>query len=344
MSARSSIVRAVVPVAAVAAVAVVAALAATLSTACSAPPTLALRPLAPARASDVTAGVDHRTGAFRGTGGVMLFEQSWRPVGARPRAVLVIHHGLKSHSAHYAELAGRLVARGFAVHAYDMRGHGRSAGQRATLGDFADLTADLDLFLRRVRRAEPGLPVFLAGHSVGGAVVTLYTLEYRPALAGLLLLAPALRVDQPPIAAGAAGVAGALTPSFPAVDVPDELFSRSEAVRRDMARDPLIYHPPGPARTARGLTRALVRIWARAGELDVPLLGLHGTADRATSPRGTAELVRRARTGDRTLLLYRGLYHDLVREPERDQVMTDIERWLERRTPRQVSARPGQRN
>lgn len=312
------------------ALALAASLAGSLIAAC-APPALPLRPLAAAPPGP--AGVAHRTGRFAASGGAVLFEQSWRPASGPVRAVLVVHHGLKSHGAHYAELAARLVARGVAVYAYDMRGHGRSPGRRAALDDLGLLAADLDRFLARVRRAEPGAPLFLAGHSVGGAVVALYTVEHRPRLAGLVLLAPALRVDQPPIAAAAAGIAGALTPDLPAVDVPNEWFSRSPAVRREMASDPLIYQPAGPARTARALTRALARIWPRVEEIDVPLLGLHGTADRATSPRGTAELVRRARGRDRTLLLYRGLYHDLVREPERDQVMDDIERWIMRRVP-----------
>jgi acylglycerol lipase len=293
--------------------------------ACAGPP---IAPARPFRAGST----DHGTGVFRGAGGIELVEQWWRPART-PRAVLVIHHGLKSHGSHYAELAGRLVARGYAVHAYDMRGHGRSAGRRAALDDFDDLLADLDLFLARVRRREPGRPIYLAGHSVGGAVVTLYVLSRRRSLAGLILLAPALRVDRPPIAAAATPMAAALFPNLPAVDVPDEQFSRSPAVRREMAADPLIYHRPGPVRTAAALTAALARIWARADEIDLPLLGMHGTADRATSPRGSAELVRRARSPDKTLLLYRGLYHDLVREPERDQVMTDIERWLDRRSP-----------
>jgi len=297
-----------------------------------APPWLPARPLAGGGAPTVRAGVEHRSGVFRGAGGAMLVEQSWRPVGRAPRAVLVIHHGLKDHSSRYGDLARRLVARGYAVHAYDMRGHGHSSGRRAALDDFEDLVRDLDIFMARVRRREPGLPVFLMGHSVGGAVVTLYTLERRPALAGLIVLAPALRVDKPPIAAAATPVAGALLPNLPVVDTPDELFSRSPSVRREMARDPLVYHRVGPARTAAALTAALARIWPRAGELDVPLLGVHGTADQLTSPRGTAELVRRARTRDRTLILYAGLYHDLVHEPEREQVMADIERWLDIRT------------
>ncbi len=290
-------------------------------------------PVRPVAATPVE-GVTHAAGTFQGRGGVELFEQSWRPAEGSPRAVLVAMHGLKDHSTRYGEFAQRLVARGFAVHAFDMRGHGRSSGHRASLDSFDDLTGDLAIFMDRVRAREPGRPVFLLGHSVGGAIVTLYTLQRRPALAGLIVLAPALRVDRSPLEAAATPLAAGLLPNFPVVNTPDEDFCRDPAVVREMANDPLVYHPVGPARTAAALVDAIGRIWERADELDVPLLGLHGTADLLTDPRGTAELVRRAHTRDRTLLLYRGLVHDLIHEPERDQVMSDIERWLDERAAR----------
>ena len=292
---------------------------------CASPTYFPLRPLA---ASAPTPTVEHATGTFQGRGGVELFEQSWRPNTA-PRAVLVVMHGLKDHSTRYGDFAQRLVARGFAVHAFDMRGHGHSSGRRATFDSFDDLTGDLAIFMDRVRQREPGAPVFLLGHSVGGAIVTLYSLQRRPALAGLVVLAPALRVDRMPVEAAATPIAAVLLPNFPVVDTPDADFSRDPTVVREMGADPLVYHSIGPARSAAALIDAIGHIWERADELDVPLLGLHGTADRLTDPRGTADLVRRARTRDRTLLLYRGLVHDLLHEPEREQVMSDIERWLE---------------
>lgn len=296
-------------------------------TACGGPPTLALRP--PATAAD---DASHRHGSFTGADGVALFEQSWHPTGT-PRAVVVIHHGLKSHSDHYAPFAARLVARGLAVYAYDMRGHGRSAGQRATLDRVDALLDDLGTFLDRVRAREPGRPVFLLGHSAGGAAVTLFTLERRPSLAGLVLLAPALRVDRSPIEAAATPVAAILTPNAGLLDTPDADFSRAPEAVRAMAEDPLIFHDPAPARTAATITAAIERIWARADTLDVPLLGAHGTDDRLTDPRGTAELARRARHADHTLLLYRGLRHDLLHEPEREQVAADLERWIDAHAP-----------
>jgi alpha-beta hydrolase superfamily lysophospholipase len=299
-----------------------------LGLAACAPPVMEARPAAPR--SDP--GVQHETRVTNGVHDTPLFEQSWRPA-TTPRAVVVIHHGLKSHSDHYAELAGRLVAKGFAVHAYDMRGHGRSAGRRASLDDFEDLVTDLSNFVERVRAREENRPIFVMGHSVGGAVVTLYTVERKPNIAGLVLLAPAIRVDRMPIEAAFTPLTATLLPNFPVVDVPDEWFSRSPAVVEEMGKDPLIYHPAGPARTAGALLDALENVWAGVDGIDVPVFALHGTADKATDPRGSAELVRRAHSADKTLKLYPGLYHDLVREPEREQVMSDLESWLEHHAP-----------
>ncbi len=310
-----------------------AALAAALSlglSSCAAPPALGLR--APDRAASAGRGESHRTGTFRSHDGLELYQQSWHPRGST-RAVLVIHHGLKDYSDRYGALAHRLTGRGVAVYAYDMRGHGRSAGMRASLDSLEGCADDLEIFMRSVREREGSRPVFLLGHSIGGAIVTLFATERRAPLAGLILMAPALRVERLPFEVAATPVAGALMPNLPAVDTPDALFSRSTEVVRALSSDPLVYHPVAPARTGAGLVRALGTIWAGVETFDTPLLGMHGTDDQLTDPRGTAEFVRRVRAHDTTLLLYRGLYHDLVHEPERDQVMDDLERWITERLP-----------
>lgn len=289
---------------------------------CASPPEMALRPQSPSATSAA-----HESGSFSAHDGLALFEQSWHPTG-KPRAIVVAHHGLKDHSDRYGVFADRLAQKGFATYAYDMRGHGRSAGPRATIDSFDDLLDDLAIFLDRVQKREPGTPVFLLGHSVGGAVVTLFTLERKAALAGTIVLAPALRVDRAPLEAAATPLVGSLFPNLPVVDIPDSAFVRMPDAQAEMAGSAFVYHPSGPACTASALLGAIERIWARADAFDVPLLGLHGTDDRATDPRGTAELVKRARTKDRTLLLYRGVRHDLLHEPEHAQIEGDVERWL----------------
>ena len=302
------------------------------ATACASPPNLPLRPQSTPQSQG--AAVLHEAGAFAGHDGLQLFEQSWHPAAGRPRAVVVVHHGLKDHSDRYGALAEQLVADGLAVYAFDMRGHGRSAGPRASIGSIDDLLDDLAIFMDRVRAREPGVPIFLLGHSVGGLAVTLFTLERHPSLAGLIVLAPAVRAEASTLEIAATPVVAALTPNLPVVDVPDTAFVRMREEQEAMASSPFVYHEVGPARTAASIADGIRRVWARAEELDVPLLGLHGTVDRATDPRGTVELAHRAKTTDRTLFLYRGVRHDLLHEPEHMQVEMDIEKWILARVPR----------
>ena len=98
---------------------------------------------------------------FEGKGGLKLFARSWRPMRT-PRGVVVINHGFKSHSGLYAWVADKLVERNLAVYALDMRGHGKSEGERYYVDKFSDYVADLGTFVSIVKQREPGLPVFLA--------------------------------------------------------------------------------------------------------------------------------------------------------------------------------------
>ncbi len=278
-------------------------------------------------------GATHSQALFEASDGAQLYRQSWKPRGA-PRAALVIQHGLKSHSGDYAAFAQSLAARGFAVYAADLRGHGHSSGQRATLDDFDQLVGDLQQTVTLARREVPQpRPVFLMGHSVGGALSALYAEQHGAELSGLVLLAPALRVDRMPIEAAATPFVGTLLPNAPLVDVPNAWFSRNPARVAEMDESDLVYQPAGPARTGVALLEALEYVWAHPQKIQMPLLALHGTADRATDPRGTVEIVERASSQDKRLVLYRGLYHDLLHEPEQAQVAQDLTDWFEQHVP-----------
>jgi len=273
---------------------------------------------------------------FDGKDGVKLLARSWRAGKGAPRATLAVVHGLKDHGDRYAPLGEALARRGFAVHALDLRGHGDSEGDRVRVDDFDDYLDDLDLFLARVRAAEPGRPLFLFGHSMGGAIVALHAIERKPEARGLVLSAPALKPgdDVSGFLIAVTGFLGTVFPTMAVLELEDEAFSRDAAVVEDMRRDPLIYGGAGPARTARELLDALERIGERMEDVETPFLVLHGTDDRLTNPDGSRELWARARSKDRTLRLYGGLFHDLLHEPEKAVVLEDVARWLEARAAR----------
>lgn len=276
-------------------------------------------------------GVDWAEMTFHGNG-VELYAQRWRPAaGVEPKAVVVIHHGLADHSARYAALAERLVRAGYAVWALDMRGHGRSAGRRISFDSIDVMLDDLDAFLTLVREKEPGKPVFLYGHSFGGLITCLYTIERQPDLAGLILAAPAIALDGPPLQVAAVSVFDVIAPNAPAVPPDHAGFSRRPEVVREMNTDPLIEQGKGPARTAHAATNGAERVWAAAERLRVPLLVEHGTADRLTAPAGSRDLVARAGSTDKTLRIHEGAYHDLLREPDGvgEEVTTEVVSWIE---------------
>jgi len=277
--------------------------------------------------------VSHEESTFEGTGGIQLFSQSWRPVGGEPQAVLIVVHGLRDHSSRYGELAEHLVGQGFAVHAFDLRGHGHSEGVRVHIDSFEEYTSDLGLFLDRVRQREPGKPVFLFGHSMGGAIVTLFTLEKKPDIQGMVLSAPALKpgADVSKALIATTKVVGGVLPNLKVLELDPKKFSRDPAVVKENETDPLIYQPGGPARTASRLLGALNTISERMEEVSTPVLVMHGTADTVTDPEGSKTLVKQARSTDKTLKLYHGLYHDLLHEPEKAEVIGDVTQWLKER-------------
>ncbi|HVY47250.1 MAG TPA: lysophospholipase, partial [Minicystis sp.] len=231
-------------------------------------------PSVPARAAPALApapaGVARGQDLFRGAKGVTLFEQWWRPTNRPVRAAVAVVHGLKDHSSRYAELANRLAAEGEAVYAFDLRGHGRSEGVRVDVADFDDYLGDLDAFLARIRSREPGKPVFVFGHSMGGAIVTLDVIEHKPAVAGVVLSGAALKADVPFLKVVGTKTIAAISPDAGVFNLDLHDFCRDPKVVAEGLADPLVYQDAAPARTARALLGAIDRIQAHMEAVTAP--------------------------------------------------------------------------
>src|SRR5216110_1274172 len=136
---------------------------------------------------------------FEGYGGLKIFYRSWRP-STKTRGLVVISHGFNAHSGQYEWVAQQFVSHGLAVYALDHRGRGRSEGERFFVKKFTDWTTDLATFIDMVKAREPGLPVFLLGHSAGGVIACGYTLEHQDEIAGLICEDFSYQVPAPDIA------------------------------------------------------------------------------------------------------------------------------------------------
>jgi acylglycerol lipase len=276
--------------------------------------------------------IKHETFEFAGLGGINVFCQSCHPEGG-PRAVLLIVHGLAEHSGRYQHVAEHLAGLGYAVYALDHRGHGQSGGVRSDVIRFEDYLADLKTFLDAVKGREPGRQVFLIGHSMGGAIVTLFAARYGGDFDGLITSGASVQVggNVSPLLVGLSKIIAALAPRLPTVPLDAEAVSRDPEVVARYRSDPLNYLGKVRARTGAQLLRAARLIAAELPHITLPVLILHGTADRLTDPAGSQMIYDGVSSADKTLKFYDGLYHEIFNEPEQKQVLADVAAWLEAR-------------
>ena len=277
----------------------------------------------------------HQTEHFAGHDRLPLFSQTWAS-DCPSRAAVVLIHGLIEHSGRHATTAVELTRRGFTVHAMDLRGHGRSAGRRGDAASFDQYLLDLDVFFARVRAAVGERPLYLMGNSMGGLIVSLWSMLRKPQINGLILTGPLLALADGlyPRLRHLASVARALAPWFRVPRLPFDWLARDPRVVKNFRDDPLVCQNGFTVRLAAEIERAMKEASNRWASIDLPLLILHGGDDRICAPAGSRALFRDARSADKTLHVYDGLYHEILDEPERHQVLSDLVGWLDRRSPR----------
>lgn len=273
-----------------------------------------------------------REESVAGIGGLNLFVRSWEPTAA-PRGVVVICHGFNSHSGYYVPAGEQLAARGFATYALDLRGRGRSDGERYYVDEMSDWVGDVATTVSLAKSRHPGLPTFLLGHSAGGVISCLYTLDHQQELSGLVCESFAFQLPAPDFALAALRGLSHLAPHAHVLKLKNEDFSRDPQVVKAMNEDPLIANESQPTRTVAELARADDRLQREFQRITLPILILHGTADRATKPSGSQMFYDVAGSTDKTIKLYEGHYHDLLNDVGKDVVVADIAEWIGVRAP-----------
>ncbi len=262
--------------------------------------------------------------------GLRLYFQCWQ-TGVSPKGVICLVHGLGEHSGRYSEWAARLNQVSYSVLTLDLRGHGKSDGQRGHVSSYDEYLQDTDLLLNEARQRFQGTPCFLYGHSLGAMIACNYVLHRKPVLAGVIITAlshkSSLQEQKGKVLL--AKVLGTIVPrmSLSTGLVPVTISRDPEVVSRYI-NDPLVHHL---ATVGWGKSTLEDISWCEkhASEWTLPVLFMHGELDKLGYAEGSREFASKIK-GDCTLKIWQGLFHEVHNEPEKDQVFEYMREWLDK--------------
>lgn len=248
----------------------------------------------------------------------------------QPKAAVLIVHGYAEHAQRYTHVGRFLAQHQIAAFGVDLSGHGHSTGERAFISTFDEYCQDVLEAIAAIQKLPIDLPLFVLGHSNGGLVTVKTILDHAPNLRGVILTGAALKIDDDlsPILRKLAPLMGKLFPKLQTVKLDSKLVSRDPSIVEAYEADPLVYTEGIKAGYGAAALRAIKEVGSRFGEISIPLLIMHGEADKLTDPRGSAKLAKEASSSDLTIKTWPGLYHEILNEPEKDRIMTLIVGWI----------------
>jgi acylglycerol lipase len=274
----------------------------------------------------------HIEGTFKGVRDDSIYYQGWLP-DENVKDVLFIVHGLGEHSGRYMNVVNHFIPLGYAVYGLDHLGHGKSGGGREQVQRFEDFTDPLTIYYNMVKGWQPGKPIFILGHSLGGLIVTYYLLDNQDKFKGAIISAPAIKVSESisPMMISISKVLSVLAPKAGVLALDASGISRDPAVVDAYVNDPLVFHGKTPARLGAEMLKAMLRVKAEVSKISLPFITIQGCEDKLVDPGGAQMLYDGASSQDKTIKVYEGCYHEVFNEPEREKVLKDVEDWLTER-------------
>ncbi|WP_417445244.1 lysophospholipase [Joostella sp.] len=258
-----------------------------------------------------------------------LFGQYWH--GEKMKAAVVLVHGMGEHSGRYTgSVIPELVDAGYVVFSYDHFGHGHSEGKRGHCPSYKAVLDSVDAIITEKNDRFPELPTFLYGHSMGGNVVLNYVMRRKPTLQGVIASSPFLRMafDPPAWKMSAGKVCYYMLPfiTMPS-GIKAKYISRDESEIEKYKDDPLVHDRVSP-----NFTIPFIKwgewVLNNPKELEIPLLLFHGSGDHITSHWASKAFAKQSNLI--TFKLYKGGYHELHNDLDREDVFETIVDWLDK--------------
>ncbi|MGQ1911600.1 lysophospholipase [Marinifilum sp. RC60d5] len=257
-----------------------------------------------------------------------LFVQSWSPK-KEAKAILILVHGIGEHSSRYQNWAEQFVNSGFAVLAYDQRGHGLSSGKRGVISSYDDFMSDIDQILLEARQKFPSLPQFLYGHSMGGGEVLNHLIRKNANYIGVISTSPWIisQASPPKIIIPLIRFFNYLIPNMSIETKLDaDLLSHNKEISNRYDKDELV-HNKVSFRLFIGAYDAGYKILNSTEKIKKPLLVMHGSKDKITDPKASEYFASKNKKNC-TFKLWDDGFHELHNENFSINVFHYICKWM----------------
>ena len=274
--------------------------------------------------------MQQKEGTLKSTHNTNLYWRSWLP-DDKPKAVILVAHGLAEHISRYHNLVNHVVPRGYAIYGVDHDGHGKSDGRKGYVERFKVFLDDYKKFYDFISQENPGVKMFLLGHSMGGLLAVAYALEHQKDFAGLVVSAPLLKPGDSitPATITMARIVSVLAPKMGVAVLDSTYLCRDKAVVEAYDKDPLVYRGKICARLGAEMFDTMNKVQPLLSTITIPVLILQGSADQLVNPAGGKMLYENVGSKDKTYKVYKGFYHEIFNEPDRDKVFADLDAWLD---------------
>jgi len=271
----------------------------------------------------------HQDGYFKNQENQSIYFQSWLPDNPA-KAVLLIVHGLNEHCGRYDHFSDFFVNEGFAVYGMDLIGHGKSDGTRSYVKDFTNYINDLILYLEKIKQLQPGSPIFLIGHSMGGLIGSLFLIDHPGQVAGAVLSGPVVQIpdDVTPLFIALGKVVSFVFPKLGLLKIDLSGLSRNPDVVQAYKDDPLVNSGKFTARVSAEMTRSFDRVADEGSRIKDPVLILHGGSDRIVNPTCSHFLYALISSEIKEKIIYDSYYHEIYNDPGHEKVFEDVSSWI----------------
>lgn len=245
---------------------------------------------------------------------------------SHPKATILIVHGLAEHHKRYDYVTNKLTSKKFNVYRYDHRGHGLSDGKRGHLSDVNNLVNDANTILELIKSENPNSPIFLLGQDVGGHTFLEYGCQYKDSVQGIILCSP-LVCDTLGLTKTDESLTDILTP-IPYNNTHN--LTHDTVMQNSYENDPLILNKITLG-MYKSLRESCINIIDDLYKFKYPCLILHGSSDSTVSHNDSKFLFDNILSRDKDIRILNGLYHRLLDEIVKDEIIEEISKWIEKR-------------